>query len=252
MKTVTWIGAALLFVGMSSTADVTQTEEMTYEVKPGARISVENINGDIRVTGGGERVVVVVHKKADEQEDLDKLKVVVDASEDYIRIETRHPKQDNSWFNWGDGGSGSVSYDLTVPADVALDAIETVNGDVTIEKVSGTVKAGTVNGGLEITNLVGDVHLETVNGSIEAEFDKLDGNQRVDAETVNGKITLRVPANTSARVTAETVNGSIDADDFGLEPEKGFVGRDLSGNIGEGDARISLDTVNGSIRLKKK
>ena len=252
MKTVTWIGAALVFVAMNSTADVTHTEEMTYGVKPGARISVENINGDIRVTGGGERVVVLAHKKADEQEDLDKLKVVVDASEDYVRIETRHPKQEGSWFNWGDGDSGSVSYELTVPADVALDAIETVNGDVTIEKVSGTVKAGAVNGGLEITNLVGDVHLETVNGSIDAYFDKLDGDQRVDVETVNGKIALRVPANTSARVTAETVNGSIDADDFGLEPEKGFVGRDLSGRIGEGDARISLDTVNGSIRLRKK
>ena len=252
MKTITWISAALLIVATSSMADVKETEEMTFEVKPGARISVENINGDIRVTGGGERVKVLAHKKAEEQEDLDKLKVVVDASENYVRIVTRHPKQESRWFNWGDGDSGSVSYELTVPADVVLDAIETVNGDVRIEKISGTVKAGTVNGGLEITNLVGDVHLETVNGSIEAEFDKLDGDQRVDAETVNGKIVLRVPASSSARVTAETVNGSIDADDFGLEPEKGFVGRDLSGDIGQGDARISLDTVNGSIRLNKK
>jgi len=252
MKTITWIGVAMLFAATTAPADVKETEEMTYEVKPGARISVENINGEIHVTGGGERVRVLAHKKADKQEDLDELRVVVDASDDYVRIETRHPKQESRWFNWGDGDSGSVSYELTVPADVALDAIETVNGDVRIEKVSGTVKAGTVNGGLEITNLVGDVHLETVNGSIEAEFDKLDGDQRVDAETVNGKIVLRVPANTSARVTAETVNGSIDADDFGLEPEKGFVGRDLSGEIGDGAARVSLDTVNGSIRIDKR
>ncbi len=58
-------------------------------------------------------------------------------------------------------------------------------------------------------------------------------------------------ADASARVVAETVNGSIDADDFGLEVEKGFVGRDLDGEIGGGDARISLDTVNGSIRIKR-
>ncbi|MDH3941573.1 MAG: DUF4097 domain-containing protein, partial [Xanthomonadales bacterium] len=76
--------------------------------------------------------------------------------------------------------------------------------------------------------------------------------QRVNAEAVNGKITLLVPANTSARVNAETVNGSINAEDFGLKPEKGFVGRDLSGDIGGGDARISLDTVNGSIKISKK
>jgi DUF4097 and DUF4098 domain-containing protein YvlB len=75
--------------------------------------------------------------------------------------------------------------------------------------------------------------------------------QRVTADAVNGKIVLLVPSDTSARVSAETVNGSINADDFGLEPEKGFVGRDLSGEIGGGDARISLDTVNGSIRISK-
>jgi DUF4097 and DUF4098 domain-containing protein YvlB len=252
MKTAIWIGMALMSVSLTAGADVKVTEEMTYEVNPGARISVENINGEIRVTGGGDRVRVLAHKKADEQEDLEKLKVVVDATADYIRIETRHPKQESSWFNWGAGDHGSISYELTVPADVTLDAIETVNGDVFIERVSGTVKAGTVNGGLEITNLASDVHLETVNGSIEAEFDQLGGDQRVDAETVNGKIVLRIPGNASARVTAETVNGSIDADDFGLEPEKGFVGRDLSGRIGAGDARISLDTVNGSIRLNKR
>ena len=62
MKTITWISAALLIVATSSMADVKETEEMTFEVKPGARISVENINGDIRVTGGGERVKVLAHK----------------------------------------------------------------------------------------------------------------------------------------------------------------------------------------------
>jgi DUF4097 and DUF4098 domain-containing protein YvlB len=97
-----------------------------------------------------------------------------------------------------------------------------------------------------------DVSLETVNGTITADFDTLGADQRVDAEAVNGRIELILPADASARVNAETVNGSIDADDFGLEPEKGFVGRDLSGEIGGGDARISLDTVNGSVKIRKK
>jgi DUF4097 and DUF4098 domain-containing protein YvlB len=69
---------------------------------------------------------------------------------------------------------------------------------------------------------------------------------------VNGKIVLELPADASARVLAETINGSIDADDFGLTIDKGFVGRECDGQIGNGDARISLDTVNGSIRIVKK
>jgi hypothetical protein len=253
MKTVGWIGLAWLSLSVAAVADVKETQEMAYPVDPGARISLENINGDVQVTGGsGSEVKIVAHKRAGEQDYLDQMKIIVEAGADYVRIETRHPKREGGWFNWGADSSGSVTYELSVPSDVALDTIETVNGDVTIRAVSGTVKADTVNGSLDIANLSGDVSLETVNGSIMAEFDVLSGSQRVDAETVNGKIALRIPEDASARVTAETVNGSIDCDDFGLKPEKGFVGRDLSGDIGAGSARISLDTVNGSIRINRK
>ena len=253
MKAALWTLAALLALPMTALADVEATEELTFDVNPGARISLENINGDITITGGsGEQVKVTAHKKAGTQEYLDELKVVADADADYVRIETRHPKHESGWLNWGDNSNGSVSYELSVPANVTLDAVETVNGDVRISAIGGTVKAGTVNGGLEVGNLSADVSLETVNGTITADFDKLGAEQRVDAEAVNGRIELLLPADASARVNAETVNGSIDADDFGLEPEKGFVGRDLSGEIGGGDARISLDTVNGSIAIRKK
>ncbi len=251
MKSWVMIAAASLALAGVARADVTATEEMSYDVDPGARISLENINGDIRVSGGGDRVHIIARKKAGKQEYLDELKVVVESSSDYVRIETRHPEREHSWFNWGGDSSGSVAYELTVPADVELDSIETVNGDVTIKAVLGRVKASTVNGGLDVDDLAGDVNLETVNGGIEARFAALSGDQRVDVEAVNGRIELYLPADASARVTAETVNGSIDADDFGLEPDKGFVGRELSGDLGGGDARVSLETVNGSIKLKK-
>lgn len=253
MKAHIWIGAALLLFSSVLMADVKETEEMSFEVNPGARISLENINGEIIINGGsGDTVKLIARKKAEKQEYLDKLKVVVDADKDYVRIETRHPKGESSWFNWGGDGGGSVSYELTVPVDVNLDEIETVNGDVEIASVSGKVKASTVNGSLNVSGLQSDVDLETVNGSVEASFDTLGEGQRVSADAVNGKIVIILPKNASARVNAETVNGSIDADDFGLEPEKGFVGRDLSGEIGDGGARISLDTVNGSIKIKMK
>ena len=236
----------------SALADVKETENFSFVVSPGARVSVENINGDIDVVGDNvKEVTIVAHKKAGKQEYMDELEIVVDASPDYVRIETRHPDSSGGWFSWGNDSSGSVSYELLVPMDVDLDSIDTVNGDVTIESVDGEVNAGTVNGTIEVSGANSDVDLETVNGSIKAVFDELGSGQRVKADTVNGKITVYLPANASARVVAETVNGSIDADDFGLEVEKGFVGRDLDGKIGEGNAKVSLDAVNGSIRIKK-
>ena len=247
------LGAALLLVSSAVAADVKETEEFSFKVSTGARISLENINGSIEIAGGGEEylVEIIAYKKAGKQEYLDDLVVDIDASDDYIRIETNHPDSDGGWFKWGNDSSGSVSYVLIVPADVNLDVIETVNGDVDISDIDGNVKASTVNGSLNVSGLRADVRLETVNGSVKAAFDELRGDQRVDAEAVNGKITLMLPGGASARVEADTVNGSIDADDFGLEVEKGFVGRELSGKIGSGDARVTLDTVNGSIRINK-
>lgn len=253
MKTTYLLGAVLFMASAAAAADVKETEKFTFEVSSGARISLENINGSIEITGGnGGTVEITAYKKAGKQEYLDDLEVAIDASDDYIRIETNHPDSDGGWFKWGNDSSGSVSYVLSVPADANLDVIETVNGDVEISDIDGNVKASTVNGSLEVTGVRADVRLETVNGSVKASFNELGGDQRVDAEAVNGRITLTLPGDASARIEADTVNGSIDADDFGLEVEKGFVGRELSGRIGSGDARVTLDTVNGSIRINKR
>jgi len=252
MKASFYAGAALVLFSMTVVADVKETEDFSFDVNPGARVSVENINGDIQVIGDSvKQVKVVAHKKAGKQEYLDELEIVIEASENHVRIETRHPDRSGSWFSWGNDSNGSVSYELLVPTDVDLDSIDTVNGDVTIEAVDGEVKAGTVNGTIEVKGAKADLDLETVNGGIKAVFDELGSGQRVKADTVNGKIAIYLPAGASARIVAETVNGSIDADDFGLEVEKGFVGRDLDGEIGGGDAKVSLDAVNGSIRIKK-
>jgi len=253
MRSVMLLGVASLLMASSALADVKETEEFTFDINPGGRISIENINGDIRITGDdSDTVNIVARKKAGKQEYMDELKVVVDADSDYIRIETRHPSNKDSWLNWGNNQSGSVSYEMTVPAGVNLDKISTVNGDIEIQSTSGKVKAETVNGDLVALGLVSDVDLETVNGGIKAKFDSIGDNQRVSAEAVNGRIVLELPADASARVHAETVNGSIDADDFDLDIDKGFIGRECDGQIGNGDARISLDTVNGSIRIVKR
>ena len=252
-KAVVWAGVVAAVISGAVWADVKETEEFNFVVDPAARLSLENINGSIEITGvSGNELDIVAYKKAGKQEYMDELKVVIDADKDIVRIETRHPDSDGGWFKWGNDSSGSVSYELKIPSDMNLDAIETINGDVEISGVEGEVKASTVNGSLEMSGLSADVDLETVNGSVRADFDSLGEGQRVNAEAVNGKIVMILPANASARIQAETVNGSIDADDFGLEAEKGFVGRDLSGQVGDGDARISLDTVNGSIRINKK
>ena len=54
-----------------------------------------------------------------------------------------------------------------------------------------------------------------------------------------------------ARVNANTVHCRI-SNDFNLPVNKGrFVGRKLSGLIGDGDGRIELSNVNGAITIRR-
>ena len=69
---------------------------------------------------------------------------------------------------------------------------------------------------------------------------------------MNGRITVNLPEDADVSVTAETINGGIDGSDFGLKVDKGFVGRDLAGDIGSGGGRLSMDTVNGAIKIRKR
>lgn len=246
-----WMAALMLLTTSMALADVTETEEYEFVLNEGGRLSLSNINGDVRIKGiAGNQVKIIATKKAGSQEYLDDMKVVIAATESRISVETKYPENDGEW-SWNDSNKGSVDYEITVPFNTELDSIETVNGGVGISAVKGSIDVESVNGKLELSMLTGDVSMDTVNGGIDAQFDVLGASQRIKAEAVNGGITLRLPGDASAQVTAETLNGSIDADDFGLEPDRGFVGRDLEGQIGGGEARVSIETVNGSIDIER-
>jgi DUF4097 and DUF4098 domain-containing protein YvlB len=240
-----------LLVSGSLFASVTEEETYTFELDDGGRFSLSNVNGSVTVTGArGNRVEIVATKKADNQDDLDNIEIEISSSSDEVVVETEIGKKD-SWFSFGNN-SGSVRYEVTVPADTLLDSIDTVNGDVYISGVSGKVVAESVNGDLEIQDLVDDANLSTVNGNIDASFQKLEGSQDVKAETVNGRVAVTLPADADVRVGADTLNGGINARDFDLETDKGFVGSDLNGEIGNGSARLNIDTVNGSVKIRRQ
>jgi len=240
---------ALLATG-SLFASVTEEETFSYTLNDGGRFSISNVNGSVVVTGGGgNSVEIVATKKADNQEDLDKIEIEITHSADEIVVDTELGDSGH-WYSHG-SNSGSVKYKVIVPVGTRLDSVDTVNGNVNISGVSGEVAAESVNGDLDISDLAGDVGLSTVNGSIEAGFTRLGDQQRVKIETVNGRVTINLPEDADVEISADTLNGGINARDFGLETEKGFVGSDLNGKIGKGSARLNIDTVNGGIKIRK-
>jgi DUF4097 and DUF4098 domain-containing protein YvlB len=81
-------------------------------------------------------------------------------------------------------------------------------------------------------------------------FGRLNEAKAISLGSVNGPVALTIPSDSNAELKAGTVHGSI-SNDFGLPVRRGdYVGRDLSGQLGQGGARIKLGNVNGAITIK--
>jgi DUF4097 and DUF4098 domain-containing protein YvlB len=78
---------------------------------------------------------------------------------------------------------------------------------------------------------------------------RLDGDH-TEFSTVNGTVTVSLPASVNADVEMHTVNGHLSSD-FPLTVEGSFSPRRLHAMLGKGGPTLRLSTVNGSIRLRK-
>jgi DUF4097 and DUF4098 domain-containing protein YvlB len=233
----------LILFAPFAVADVTEEFHHTYDLSSQGTVSLENVNGDVRISGGDGNVVTVdAVKKGESRSDLEEVKIEVDSSPDHLSIETRYPKGDRHHHR-----GVSVTYTLTVPRKANLRDIEVVNGNVKIVQVKGRIEASSINGGVDVQGIADDTELRTVNGKLEGRLDK--GPKKVSAQTVNGTVTLALPSDAGAEVTASSLNGDIDSD-FDLQARKRLVGSRLDGRIGDGTMRIDVETVNGTIRIQ--
>jgi DUF4097 and DUF4098 domain-containing protein YvlB len=242
-----------------STAAVGEPEQelreefhQTYSLSPTGRVSLENINGGLKIKVWDRPAVQVdAYKKAYRKDRLDEAKIEVNATEENIRIKTEYPDE-NQTFRGGEGrydNPATVEYILTVPRKAALESIELVNGSIDIDGVEGTVKASSINGRVTARGLLGEAKLSTINGPLEATFTQLADAKSISLGSVNGNVTLVIPSNANASIRAGTVHGGISTD-FGIQVKHGeYVGHSLDGQIGTGGPTIKLGNVNGSIRV---
>lgn len=231
----------------------------TYPLSANGRISLENIQGTVRIQAWDRNEVKVdAVKSAYSRELLTDAEIKIDATADIIRIRTQYP-DGNLTFNKDDDDDGdyrhyqnpaSVDYTLSVPRNARLSSIELVNGSLDIDGVAGNVNASCVNGKVTARLLKGDVKLGSVNGGLEATFDTLNESKTISLGSVNGSVTVIIPSDSNAIVKAGTIHGEIN-NDFGLPVRRGdYVGRELYGQIGRGGARLKLGNVNGPVNIR--
>ena len=233
-----------LLLSIPARAEVTQEFHKTVPLNADGRVSLNNINGDVEITGWSRNEVQIdAVKTARDQERLDEAQVEVDGSGNSVDIETHYPSH-----RWANNNPASVHYTLHVPQNAHIDKVDLVNGSLTVQKLSGEVNASLVNGKLHASDLAGTADLATVNGSVEANYASLNNVREIKLQSVNGSVDLLLPQSPNAEVEASTINGGISTD-FPLTVKGHWVGKHMEGTLGSGGVHIELNNVNGSIHV---
>jgi hypothetical protein len=253
--------AMLVLVAAAGSAAAQQTDEFrwTGRLAPGNRIEVKGVNGDVRAVAGTGSEVVVTATKRSRRSDPDEVKIEVVQWEGGVTICAVYPtplrarhenscERGDSWHSSTENNDVRVDFRVQVPAGVEF-AGQTVNGEMSAEGLTADVKASSVNGSVRVTT-TGLAEANTVNGSVYAAMGRANWTDELEFSTVNGGITLVLPAGLNTEVRASSVNGDIDSD-YPLMISGRFGPRKIRGTIGAGGRTLNLSTVNGDIRLRK-
>ncbi len=232
--------------------DETERFEQIYSINPNGKIDVSNLNGSITIEAWDNPQIKFEYvKTADSRERLNDFRVEIKSNQDSFSASVKFEKRDRGSWNKNDGKM-QIRFRLIVPRTAILDEINTVNGSIDVSDMTNKTQASAVNGKITGKNLQGTAKLSTVNGTVWADFERLEQGSEISLGTVNGNVKLMIPSAANATIKADTVNGSI-TNDLGLPIRKGkYVGRDLHGRIGTGDAKITLSSVNGGLSVTRK
>lgn len=150
--------------------------------------------------------------------------------------------------------------------------LQAVNGGVEVAKASGRIKAESVNGPVTIRDSSGELEASTVNGTLEVRggswtkvrVETVSGGLRfggslakratLEAETVSGSVELVFPADIGADFSVSSFSGSIENDLGPAAPRshKWTSEKELSFSTGGGGAKVNVQTLSGSIHLRKQ
>lgn len=237
-------------------AETRKTETFHWQgtLKEGARVEINGVNGHIIATPSAGDEVIVDAVKSGRRSDPTKVRIQTIEDSDGITICAVYPGIGNScepgdkYHSHTHNNDVEVEFTVKIPTNARFHA-RTVNGGVEISGLRGPVKATTVNGNVTLET-TGPGSANTVNGSVRATIGKPDPSEDLEFETVNGSVSVIMPANVNANLEGSTVNGSISSD-FPVTISGKWGPRNMHGTIGKGGPTLRMSSVNGSIHLRR-
>jgi DUF4097 and DUF4098 domain-containing protein YvlB len=238
-----------------------QTERFSRKVRIGrdGRLSLDNIAGNIVVTGGSgdEASIEAVKRTTGDASQLASVHIEVEERPGRVDIKTEHTARNDRV---------SVDYTVTVPAAAGV-SLKSISGNVRVTGVQGPVRAESISGAvtaastprLELAKSVsGDVDLTDTSADAELNASSISGSVRakglkaraLDLGTVSGDVVLTNVA--CERISIRSVSGDVEYSGtlarngrYEINSHSGTVRLALSSDIG---FELNANSFSGSIR----
>jgi hypothetical protein len=208
---------ALAALGAAATlpAQVRPDFEFRRELASGKRLVVQNIMGNVNVTGGsGRSVEITAVKKAGRYGEIEDVTVETIELSDGVALCVRYPGYGSrrNIRDDGEGGRGEGGRGERPKNPCSFNSWSNGNHDRNDTEVTFTIRVptglnlriGTVSGDLAATNLEGELELTSVSGDVRLQGGR---GQRIELETVSGDVEL---LDVRARdVAGNTVSGEV-------------------------------------------
>jgi hypothetical protein len=158
---------------------------------------------------------------------------------------------------------GTVSAEGLVAGIQAPASVSTVSGSIVVDGTGGSLKAESVSGEVVVRDHTGDLSLDTVSGELAASgaltrvransvsgelaLDITSGSTVVEAASVSGDVTVRLPRGERVNVTANALSGRlvVDGEDHGGT----MPGRKVLLRTDGASSTVSATTVSGNVTL---
>jgi hypothetical protein len=125
-------------------------------------------------------------------------------------------------------------------------------GEIGIQCAKGHVDASSASGSITLVGIGGDAEASTASGSVSFTGAIRDGSYRF--KSLSGEVSMTIQPDVAGFTAAlTTYNGNIETE-FPLKvesPLQGPINRRISGRYGDGRAKLSLDSFNGTVKIAK-
>lgn len=199
--------AMLLLTVARADENETSTIKFSDPAKPGV-LKVAIASGDVTIHGtDAAEITVQSDLKPDKPaERPDGLRVLTSSSSYSLTEKANVAVLSYGVDSWGGNGGSFV---IAVPRKTSVIVSCTYGGDVSVADVAGSIEVKGLNGEVNLDNVTGAATVETLNGEIKANVRELAAGQPLSLVSMNGEVTLCLPADAKANVRLRTHNGSI-------------------------------------------